>query len=340
MQPLRSRSDPAPWAGILFGLLFLTVWFWTPIVNTFHEWFPEKPVPALKPYSFALQQDGLNMILSPDGNFIASSGEKEFALWDVHSRKIITRIALDRTIERFQYSNDGRSLIMILEDSIKIWDTQKWSIAGSFDPAEFQRYGILTALSSASSDQLIGILMQRENQFTTIYDIKAAKKLFQLGEEYRSQVGFDSSSQWLSAYSRQRKQVALWNIVTGLQAETIPVDEFAGGLRVSPNGRFIAWNARGRVMLYDRESHTTRTIYYDTPFFRQPLTAFSPDSGKFAVTLRDGIHLFATATGEKVSLLLTSHYDYKSLNFSQDGFEIAGNYYQSSTVDIWDLREI
>ncbi len=339
MQPSRSRSNPAPWAGVLFGILFLTIWFWTPIVNTFHEWFPEKAVLTVKPYSFELQQDGLNMILSPDGHFIASAGEKEFALWDIHSRKIVTRISLDRTIERFQYSNDGRSLIMILKDSIKIWDTQKWYIVGSFDPADFTKYGDLTALSSASADQLIGVLMRREIPFVTIYDIKSAKKMFQLGEEYRTYGGFDSSSQWFAAYSRRRGHVALWNIVTATVEDTIPTDEFVGGLRVSPNGRFIAWNARGRALLYDRETGTTRTFFYDA-FFRQPITAFSPDSGKLAVTRRDGIHLYETGTGEEISVLLTSRYDVKSLNFSHDGLELAANYDQNPIVDIWDLNSV
>jgi WD40 repeat protein len=228
---------------------------------------------------------------------------------------------------------------MKTDDSVKIWDTHKWTITRSFDPSELARYGALTQMSSASEDQLIAVLTKSGEHYTTIYDIAAGKNLFHLNEEYSSRVGFDSSSMLLAAYSRRQSHLVLWDMTLGAEVDTIPADEFGGVLKVSPNGQFITWNARGRVMLFDRTTRVTHTIYYDTPY-RLPLTAFSPDSAKLAVTNRDGIRLYETSTGKILTELSSTSYDYRSLDFSRDGHTIAVNYDYGSTVDIWDLQGI
>lgn len=340
MQPLRSKSNPAPLAGIVFGMIFLAIWFWTPIKNTVHEWFGNDTVTVHKPYSFELQESKLDMCLSPDGNFLATAGEHSFALWDIHSRKVVTRITLDQNIEWIRYSNDGRSLIMRTDDSLKVWDTKKWTTLRSFDPHELSHFGELMQLTAASDSKLIGILMSSDKKYTTIYDITAAKKLLQLDNEFRGQIGFDSSSKHLAAYSRQQSHLVLWDLGSGIEEDTIPADEFSGGLRVSPNGRFVSWNARGRVIVYDRLVRAAHTIYFEMPYQQTALTAFSPDSAKIAVTNRNGVQLYDASTGKLLSLLASSAYDYRSLDFSLDGRTVAVNYQYSSTVDIWSLDEI
>jgi WD40 repeat protein len=340
MQPLRSKSNPAPWAGIIFGIIFLTIWFWTPITNTIGEWFADSAVTVQKPYSFELQGSKLGMCLSPDGHFLATAGERSFALWDIHSRKIVTRITLDRDIEWIKYSNDGRSLIMKTDDSVKLWDTKKWTVLKSYDPKEFLHLGELIQLTAASGNELIGVLMSSDKQYTTIYDIASAKKLLQLDREFRGQIGFDSSSKHLAAYSRHPSRLVLWDLTSGIEEDTIPADEFTGGLRVSPNGRFVAWNTRGRVVVFDRLIRLAHTIYYEMPYQETALTAFSPDSGKIAVTHRDGIKLYDTTTGKLLSRLASSAFDYRSLDFSLNGHSVAVNYEFSSAVDIWDIRNI
>ena len=340
MQPLRSRSNPAPLAGIIFGIIFLTIWFWTPITDTIGEWISDSAVTVQKPYSFELQGSKLDMCLSPDGNFLATAGEHSFALWDIHSRKIVTRITLDRNIEWIRYSNDGGSLIMKTDDSVKLWDTKKWTVLKSYDPQEFSHLGELMQLTAASGNELIGVLMSSDKQYTTIYDIAAAKKLLQLGREFRGYIGFDSSSRHLAAYSRHPSRLVLWDLTSGIEEDTIPADEFTGGLRVSPNGRFVAWNTRGRVVVYDRLIRKAHTIYYEMPYQETALTAFSPDSGKIAVTNRDGVELYDTATGKSLSRLASSAFDYRSLDFSLDGHSVAVNYESSPMVDIWDIRNI
>lgn len=340
MQPLRSRSNPAPLAGIIFGIIFLTIWFWTPITDTIGEWISDSAVTVQKPYSFELQGSKLDMCLSPDGNFLATAGEHSFALWDIHSRKIVTRITLDRDIEWIRYSNDGGSLIMKTDDSVKLWDTKKWTVLKSYDPQEFLHLGELIQLTASSGDELIGVLMSLDKRYVTIYDIAAAKNLLQLDREFRGYIGFDSSSRHLAAYSRHPSRLVLWDLTSGIEEDTIPADEFSGGLRVSPNGRFVAWNTRGRVVVYDRLIRKAHTIYYEMPYQETALTAFSPDSGKIAVTNRDGVELYDTATGKSLSRLASSAFDYRSLNFSLDGHSVAVNYESSPTVDIWDIRNI
>lgn len=340
MQPLRSRSNPAPWAGIIFGIIFLAIWFWTPITDTIGEWISDSAVTVQKPYSFELQGSKLDMCLSPDGNFLATAGEHSFALWDIHSRKIVTRITLDRDIEWIRYSNDGGSLIMKTDDSVKLWDTKKWTVLKSYDPQEFLHLGELIQLTASSGDELIGVLMSLDKRYITIYNIAAAKNLLQLDREFRGLVGFDSSSKHLAAYSRHRSRLVLWDLKSGIEEDTIPADEFSGGLRVSPNGRFVAWNTRGRVVVFDRLIRTVHTIYYEMPYQETALTAFSPDSGKIAVTNRDGVELYDTATGKSLSRLASSAFDYRSLDFSLDGHSVAVNYESSPMVDIWDIRNI
>lgn len=339
MQPIRSRSNPAPWAGIIFGILFLTVWFWTPIVNTFHGWCPDDAVPVVKPYSFELQQAGLNMILSPDGNFIASAGEKEFALWDIHSRKIVTRIALEQEIESINYTHDGKNLILVTDDSVDLWDTRRWTITQSYKNSPFDGAGELIRLSAPSDEHLIAAILDEHNKYVNVYDAMAKKNLLRIGAEYKSQLCFDSASHLLAGYSRKPSNIAVWNLKSGEQEDTIPAEEFSGVLRISPNGRFVAWSARGRVMLYDRITKNYKTFFHDMPH-RLPLAAFSADSSRIAVTERDGIRLYDTASGKTIALLSSSSSDYQSLSFSHDGKTLAVNYGFGSLVDIWDLKNI
>ncbi|MBL7994605.1 WD40 repeat domain-containing protein [bacterium] len=336
MQPLRSKSNPAPWAGIIFGLIFLAVWFWTPITRTVNTWFSDTAIAVCKPYSFHLQQPGLGMCVSPDGHFLATADERSFALWNIHSRKIVTRITLDQNIERIAYSNDGKTLIMMTDDSVKFWDTQRWTITRSFNHASFGGLSELTHLSAPSGDQLIAAFTDAGHEYVNIYDAAAEKTLLQIGSEYKNYLSFDSSCNLLAGYSRRHARIAVWNMTSGEQEDTILADEFAGVLRISPNGRYLAWSARGRVLLYDRMTKKSNTIYHDMPY-RLPLTAFSPDSSKIAVSQRDGIQLYETASGELTATLSSTSSDYMSLDFSQDGNTAAANYENESTVDIWDL---
>lgn len=219
-----------------FWYYFLTIWFWTPITDTIGEWLSDSAVTVQKPYSFELQGSKLDMCLSPDGNFLATAGEHSFALWDIHSRKIVTRITLDRDIEWIRYSNDGGSLIMKTDDSVKLWDTKKWTVLKSYDPQEFLHLGELIQLTAASGNELIGVLMSSDKQYTTIYDIAAAKKLLQLGREFRGYIGFDSSSKHLAAYSRHPSRLVLWDLTSGIEEDTIPADEFTGAFASAPTG--------------------------------------------------------------------------------------------------------
>ncbi|KAB2877935.1 WD40 repeat domain-containing protein [bacterium] len=338
MQPARSKSNPAPWAGIIFGIIFLTIWFWTPITRTVNEWFGGTTVEVINPYSFHLQQPNLGMCLSHDGHFLATAGDRSFALWDIHSRKIVTRITLDQNIERIAYSHDGKMLIMITDNSVKLWDTQHWTIMKSFDHASFGGLGELIRLTAPTGGQLIAALTDAEHEYITIYDVIAEKALMRIGAEYRNQLTFDSSSHLFAGYSRKQSRIAVWNMTSGEQEDTIPTDEFAGTLRISPNGRYLAWSARGLVMLFDRTTKKHKTLYHDMPY-RHPLTAFSPDCTRIAVSQRDGIQLYDTSSGEKVAMLSSTSSDYKSLDFSQDGKTIAANYSYESMVDIWDLSD-
>lgn len=339
MQPLRSKSNPAPWAGIIFGIIFITIWFWTPITRTIQEWLVDESITIYKPYSFNLQQSNLGMCLSPNGHFLATAGEQSFALWDIYSRKIITRITLDQNIEQISYSNDGKTLIMITEDSVKLWDTQRWTITKSFANGSFGELGVLTYLSAPSDDRLIASLTDAKHEYVTIYDVMTEKELLKIGSEYKNQLSFDSSCNLLAGYARRQSHIAVWNITFGKQEDTIPAVEFGGALHISPNGQYLAWSVRGRVMLFDRTTKELKTMYHDIPY-RLPLIAFSPDSFRIVITEREGIRLYDTASGNALSLLASTSSDYRSLDYSQDGNTVAVNYRYGSIVDIWDLRDM
>ncbi|MBL7962117.1 WD40 repeat domain-containing protein, partial [bacterium] len=204
---------------------------------------------------------------------------------------------LDQNIERIAYSHDGKMLIMMTDDSVKLWDTQHWTIMKSFDNASFGSLGELIRLTAPTGGQLIAALTDAGHEYVNIYDVLAEKNLLQIGSEYKNYLNFDSSCNLLAGYSRQRSRIAVWNLTSGEQEDTILTDDFGGILRISPNGRYLVWSARGRVILFDRTTKKHKTLYHDMPY-RHPLTAFSPDCTRIAVSQRDGIQLYDTASGE------------------------------------------
>ncbi|NUM81026.1 WD40 repeat domain-containing protein [bacterium] len=319
-------------AGIGFGILFFSIWFWGPA-----ESYLSKGTPALKvngPRTLPIRATHA-FTISPDGRYFASSDGRLLTIWDQEQRRATATIALDHAIEWLQFSASGRHLTLKTGDLFQTWDTHSWKVIDEKNVVPEQ---ILIEALVTTKNRLIAARFQKD--LTDVIDLSNGKVLLSVNTQLNGNYfSFDSSGQLAAYFVRQNKQIELHDLRSGEWVDTIDADPCYGGVSMSPNGRYVAWNQRGRVAVWDRVKKEETSFFAGQNIFTRefPGIAFSSDSSMIALASGSGIKIYGLTDHQLLADIVTNRIDFKSLDFSNDNTAIAVTYRTDPFPDLWEI---
>jgi WD40 repeat protein len=249
--------------------------------------------------------------VSPDGRLLVAGSQHGTNIWDLETRKLITR--LDGAANFAVFSKDGRWLAInpgtrFPGETLKVWDTKSWTLAADFHFA--QRGTPVFSIAFIANDSPLTALgpLSRSFEFTA-------------GDEKHtvwsspSPVSVSPDQKILAARSGMGGDVDLWDLVSGQKLRTLAAHKLSIiALSFSGDGRWLLTGGQEtparlpsiggqmppietRIRIWDT---TTWTEHYSQAFNRigSGAASFSPDSRILIVEKDwDLVELFDIARG-------------------------------------------
>lgn len=319
-------------AGIAFGVLFFAIWFWSPI-----ETYLSMETPSLKvngPRILPIRATRA-LTMSPDGRCFASADGLVLTVWNHEQRRTTASITLDQPVEWLQFSSNGERLTLKTGNHFQTWDTHAWEILDEKDVAP--EHVLFEALVT-SKNQLIAARFQKDQ--TDVIDLSNGKTLLSVDASLNGNYfSFDSSGQLAAYFVKQNSQIELYDLNSGEQVDTIEADPCLGGVSISPDGRYVAWNQKGRVTVWDRIGKEESSFFAGQNIFTResPGIAFSSDSNMIAMASGAGIKIYDLNDHQLLADIVTNQVDFKSLDFSTDNQSIIVTYRSNPFPELWDI---
>ena len=322
-----------------------------------------------------MQRTGLfdrasELVFSPDGQRLASSGGKYDAIyiWHPETGEQIAKFTVDEELQPrhrptripLAFSPDGKFLIGATPENTFEFTTDQesqWLVAFSpkgdflvcasskgglyvWDGAEKQTQipvnpGHITSLSISPDGKHIAIAYF--DKVAEVWDIRSAKQVADLSVTWTR----DTTKYKGDAHQVQR---CLEQIKKTPEHSSLPSMQIKGPIVFSPDGATIAGGLFREIRLWDAATHETcMAIRVPQGCQRPEALTFSP-CGRYLVsgaswqgTDKMSIRLWEVATGENIVTFWGHPTDVQDLAFSPDGTLLASGSYDG-TILLWDMK--
>lgn len=253
--------------------------------------------------------------VSPNGRWLVAGSQHGTNIWDLETRKLITR--LDGAANFAVFSKDGRWLAInpgtrFPGETLKVWDTKSWTLAADFHFA--QRGTPVFSIAFIPNDSPLTALgpLSRSFEFTADGEIHTVWSS-------PSPVSLSPDQKILSARSGMGGDVDLWDLASGQKLQTLAAHKLSIiALSFSGDGRWLLTGGQEtparwpsidgqmppietRIRVWDT---TTWTEHYSQTFNRigSGAASFSSDS-RILIVERDWdlVELFDIASGTPLS---------------------------------------
>jgi len=264
---------------------------------------------------FPAHQDfGRSVAFSPDGKLLASASEN-VALWDVSSRKLLTRFDDNSTVWSVMFSPDGKQLVSThANDKIMVWDIADRRRAGSFNGHGDTVRAIALSpdgkwMASGSADRSV-----------ILWDLGTRRKeaVFTEHKTRVTALAFSPDSQWM--VSSDQDGIAMrWDLDTRRvkwKTEKVPAPGIC--LAISPNGQWLAVSNA----IYDSQTGQMIVDLMKPEVAWSAGVAISSDGGLLASAGRHfthmGLYLLDTKNWQVIAGQEADNMELVSVSFSPD----------------------
>jgi WD40 repeat protein len=278
-----------------------------------------------------------SVVISPDGQTIASSGDRTIKLWNLATGKEISSLnGHSQQVNVVVISPDGKTLVSGSDDNtIKIWNLatgrQIRTLTGHSDAVHAL---VITpdgkTLVSGSDDSTI-----------KIWNLATGRQIRTLmGHTFWVRSVAISSDGATLASGSYDKTIKLWNMSKGYSILTLGENsQTVTSVVINPDGKILASASRDRtIKLWNLATgDLMRTLAGHTNTVTS--VAISPDGKILASASRDRtIKLWNLATGEEILTLAGHTNTVTSVAFSPDGKTLVSGS-EDNTIKIWRISD-
>lgn len=259
-------------------------------------------------------------LLALGGGVLATYHDGEIRLWQPASLRPLGAPMRSGKIDMLAVSPDGSTIAVAADRSIRYWDIRTHRLTGTTLTGHRDT---ITALGFTSDGTRLWTLAGDDTG-----RLWNTKLLAEIGDPITLSTGetaFESDSRVLSFSSDGR----LLTVASGdeLQQWTTHAERMpalpAGTLAVSPDGRTVAVEEAGRLVVKDRASGRRTGASLPLPDADMRLIAFSPDWRAVAISSTNDIRVWDVATGRPLSPIMTGHGEGYS-GYDPDGTIVTG----------------
>jgi|SRR5579871_984078 len=273
---------------------------------------------------------------SPNGNYIATAGEKGLKLWDAVTGKLLyTRAGKTLGVQHLAFSPDSTRLAAISGGDLTLYDTVTGralrTITG--DAADFRvcrffpdsqriltgSYGMQAKVWDTKTGHL---LLTLKNTLNRYFDIAISPD----GRWIASGHGKDNEPGFL----------AIWDARSGKRVRVIPYKVQIITVCFSPDSSRVASGGSGESKIWDRATGRSLLSLGGHEGVVDAVV-YSPDGKRLATGSEDGnIHLWDAATGAPLLSLKAAESWTMRLAFSPDGKRLLS--INDKDVQVWDVQ--
>ncbi len=299
--------------------------------------------PLVEEHEKTLASDeALSVVFSPDGKYLAGTGQARTTIWNVADGKVVRSIQgkAVRGVRNVAFSTDGKQLFKTLYDETIVVDVETGSEVTRY------KHKALDASATFSPDNIVAaglvdgkILLWEAKSGKVIQALKGYSDAIPTESASRREEGLSRSI----AFDKMGKKIAtaygstirIWEPAAGesMPSKTLGTSQHVSSLVFSPNGEILAnGGLDGTIELRDvANKYKPRKLDAHDDFIYS--LAFSPDCKKLASASFDGsIKLWDTGTGANIQTIAAKA---RLLKYSPDGNQIAG-LRDDSEVTLWN----
>jgi WD40 repeat protein len=297
-----------------------------------------------------------NLVFSPDGQLLASSGDDGVRVWDVTTTRIRHTLPPGRSFNGIVFTPDSRGLLVSNDlQAVHLRDVQdnrevrRFALDGARRLQRFQLTADATTLIALHSPGNAGL--GREDPYTlTGWDIAT-------GRQHAPRAAPPSSIMPTIAPDGRTAinlKGQVFDTATGQVLFALPTDYALGPwFAFSPDGALVATTVREKVMVGTEATWQERGVQVWELATRTPvarvgagwivLFTFTPDGRTLATAETDAVRLWDVASGREVhrrpahEAMLGDYVSFaSSLAFAPDGRALATGHLDS-TILLWDV---
>jgi WD40 repeat protein/serine/threonine protein kinase len=275
---------------------------------------------------------------SPDGTWLASSGDDGVRIWDATTGKIVRHIrAHQGGVRNLAISRDGTRLASVGSDvTFKLWDTRTWQWVLDCEESSATGQGG-DAFSVAFSPDGTRLATSARNSLVKIWDTATGRAMNPLKGHGNAAVGIAYSPDGTRLASADWEGLMIiWDTRTGAAHYKLPGHVAGAMVAFSPDGTLLAAaGANGSVRIWSAMTgEQVRTFIGHSSTVRG--LQFSPDGARLASGSADGaVKLWDLSTGQLLFTYLGHTNEIRHLAFSPDGTRLASAS-SDQTVKVWD----
>ena len=292
-----------------------------------------EPIALLSGHSDSDTSDIVQCVaFSPDGQLLATSGDKNLRLWGVTLGEHRARLSGHSNVVRsVAFSPDGKTLASgSHDDTIQFWDVasgkQLAPLSGHSDD--------VTSVAFSPDGQMLA--SGSEDESIRLWDVTSGEERAVLSgpnSEINS-VAFSPDGQNLASVSWN---ILIWDIPSG--EYKVLLDKGSSEINCvafSPDGQILATGSFGRVRLWDATSGA-QLAHLNGHTSSVWNVAFSPDGKMLASGAKDTTIRFWDVTSGEQLALLSGHTDsVLSVAFSPDSKTLVSGS-KDNTIRLWDV---
>lgn len=197
---------------------------------------------------------------SPDGKVIATAGSgkatvttgardsggfEDLKLWDVATGKLLRPQVTRGSVNAVAISADGKFVAVTGHGLVEVWNLgsgeKVWTLEGSYKDVSSHAHIAIHPKRNLLAMGASGL----DDPPVDVWDLETGKRLYTLGGYTFAIQGLAFSPDGETLAAGDGSKIVLWDIGTGRELRTLG-KEGSSSMAFSPEGRFLATNAKGR----------------------------------------------------------------------------------------------